>query len=431
MATQGKYAVVDTTLSITDSTPIPGLNGRQGDNGRVVYFALKDGRLPHNLDGQDVALEVKDAAGKIKVVNGIYDMISATAGLFSMLIPAEVYQAAGDVEEAYLVVTDQKNLVISSVPITFTVFANGVIISANASHEYVNSVEEMVSDAKGKIEDVQKSIEVQKITSDSIKNAIQNNVEMIEANQVATLHGDNTFTGVVKSLQPIKGDLDGNAKSANSAKSASRLNIPFKYQTVVDLNEMPSVEQLFTSSVWYFASATLLKNAPQNSGGYGLVEVFPTTKFTVVQRLTETHSSNNLVWHRLIQNWNDPKNTIYGDWVSYQEVHKASIDAFGGTLTFTRMGNVVTVTGGSAEVNFKFHGYSLIYNADTIPAGYRPAQNYTGIVFETTASSTRSNGALQFGPAGYINSRSAYIEDDTKSWITISGTYITNDSMPK
>lgn len=427
MAIQGKYAVVDTTLTKTDATVIPALSGRQGDNGRVVYFALKDGNLPHNLDGQDVQLSVKDAAGKVKVLTGIYDMISATAGLFSMLIPAEFYQAAGDVEEAYLAVIDDKNTTISSIPITFTVFANGVIISANASHEYVNSVEEMVSDAKGKIEDVQKSIEVQKITSDSIKNLIQNNVEMIEANQVATLHGDNNFTGIVKSSQPIKGDLDGNAKSANSA---SRLDIPFKYQTVVDLNEIPSVEQLFTGSVWYFSNATLLKNAPQNSGGYGLVEVYPTTKFTVVQRLTETHSSNTLVWHRLIQNWNDPKNTIYGNWVSYQEVHKASIDAFGGTLNFTRTGNVVTVTGGSDGVNFKFNDFSLIYNADTIPAGYRPAQNYTGIVFETTASSTRGNGALQFGPAGFINSRSAYIKDDTKSWITISGTYITADDMP-
>ena len=67
MATQGKYAVIDTTLSITDSTPIPGLNGRQGDSGRIVYFALKDGRLPHNLDGQDVTLEVKDGVSKTPI----------------------------------------------------------------------------------------------------------------------------------------------------------------------------------------------------------------------------------------------------------------------------------------------------------------------------------------------------------------------------
>lgn len=151
--TQGRYVVVDTTLSITDSTPIPGLNGRQGDNGRIVYFALKDGRLPHNLDGQDVTLQVKDSAGKIKIVNGIYDMISATAGLFSMYIPKEVYQAAGNVQEAYLAVVDDNGINITSIPIAFTVFENGIIISANASQDYVSSVDKMIAKIKKKFDE--------------------------------------------------------------------------------------------------------------------------------------------------------------------------------------------------------------------------------------------------------------------------------------
>ena len=45
---QGRYAVVNTLLDTTDVTLIDSLSGRQGDNGRVVYFAIKDGNLPHN-----------------------------------------------------------------------------------------------------------------------------------------------------------------------------------------------------------------------------------------------------------------------------------------------------------------------------------------------------------------------------------------------
>jgi len=47
--TDGRYAIVDTTLAKTDATVIESLSGRQGDNGRIVYFAIKDGNLPHNL----------------------------------------------------------------------------------------------------------------------------------------------------------------------------------------------------------------------------------------------------------------------------------------------------------------------------------------------------------------------------------------------
>ena len=46
---QGRYAVINTFLDTTDVTLIDSLSGRQGDNGRIVYFAIKDGNLPHNF----------------------------------------------------------------------------------------------------------------------------------------------------------------------------------------------------------------------------------------------------------------------------------------------------------------------------------------------------------------------------------------------
>lgn len=207
--TQGKYVVVDTNLSISDSTPINELNGRQGDNGRIIYFALKDGRLPHNLDGQDVTLEVKDAAGKIKVVNGIYDMINATAGLFSMLIPAEVYQAAGDVEEAYLVVTDNRSLVISSVPITFTVFANGIILSANASQHYIDTINKAIDDFNERIGTTSASIEIQENALKTLTSTLENINNQIKTAQLAGTNVQNTF----KEQQHFDGGATLNGKN--------------------------------------------------------------------------------------------------------------------------------------------------------------------------------------------------------------------------
>lgn len=428
MAIQSKYAVVDTTLSITDSTPIPGLNGRQGDSGRIVYFALKDGRLPHNLDGQDVTLEVKDAAGKIKVVNGIYDMISATAGLFSMLIPAEVYQAAGDVEEAFLVVTDQQNLVISSIPITFTVFANGIIVSANTSREYVASVEEMISDAKDKIENVQQAIDDQALAYNSLKSAVDNTVSMIQANQVATLSGNNILTGPNKFTQPITGNLSGNAASADKATKNA---LPFKYKVAVDLNVLPSASEIYTSSAYYFSSPTSVANTPNNLN-YGLVETFVLTDSSILQRFTQPQADSFHIWTRLIKGWKS-ETVSYGTWISEQDMHHTTINAFGGTLDFYRIGNTVTVAGGTTNATFKFNDFSVIYDGGTIPAGYCPATNYSGIVLETPTwleGSQRKNGVIQFGPSGWINSRSAYIKDDLSTWISVAGTYVTNDSMP-
>ena len=225
MATQGKYAVVDTTLSITDATVIKELNGRQGDNGRVVYFALKDGRLPHNLDGQDVQLSVKDAAGKVKVLTGIYDMISATAGLFSMLIPAEFYQAAGDVEEAYLAVIDNAGTTISSIPITFTVFANGVIISANASKDYIDTIQKILDEFNERITTTNNNLETVKIAVNSLNDAITNYTNLVNTKAVAVKTSTNEFTenNTFDKDLTVKGAIHGNADTATKLANDSTL----------------------------------------------------------------------------------------------------------------------------------------------------------------------------------------------------------------
>lgn len=202
MAIKRQYAIIDTTLNKTDATVIPELSGRQGDNGRVVYFAIKDSEFPHDLTGQDVSLKVRDAAGKIKVISGIYELISARGGLFSMLIPGEVYRAAGDVKEAYLTV-ENGDITVSSIPIAFTVFANGIIISANASEDYLSSVDELIDKVKGKIDDLEAYF---KTLNDAIHDGFNYEPYL---NGTKTIHDrafDTTYTMIEIPLKDNDGD---------------------------------------------------------------------------------------------------------------------------------------------------------------------------------------------------------------------------------
>ena len=207
---QGRFVILDTTLAKTDATLIDELSGRQGDNGRVVYFALKDGQFPHDLTGQDVQLEVKDSAGKVKVIHGINERVSDEGGLFNLIIPAEVYQASGDVQEAYLAVVDNNGVKITSIPIAFTVFENGIIISANASQDYLSSVDKMIADAYKKIDDLTAYYDTLNGKIDDLTNAVNKN-------QVALLNSDNTFNKSLTVKGGITSDLHGTADKAKSA----------------------------------------------------------------------------------------------------------------------------------------------------------------------------------------------------------------------
>lgn len=191
---QGRYAIVNTLLDTTDVTLIDSLSGRQGDNGRIVYFAIKDGNLPHNLDGQNVVLTAKDSAGKVKQISGVHDMISATGGLFSMLIPGEMYQSAGDIEEAYISVQDGAGTVISSIPVTFTVLANNILFTANASKDYIDSVQQAIDEANSLISGLNDSIKAQQLAYETLKTSVGNLAGQVNSNQVALLNVANHFT---------------------------------------------------------------------------------------------------------------------------------------------------------------------------------------------------------------------------------------------
>lgn len=247
---QGRFVILDTTLAKTDATLIDELSGRQGDNGRVVYFALKDGQFPHDLTGQDVQLEVKDSAGKIKVIHGINERVSDEGGLFNLIIPAEVYQASGAVQEAYLAVVDNKGVKITSIPIAFTVFENGIIISANASQDYLSSVDKMIADAYKKIDDLTTYY-------DTLEGKIQALTDAVNKNQVALLNSNNTFSKSLTVKGGITADLHGTADKAKTASNSDNF-AGHSYEDALG-------HEAFRRGTRFFAHRGVRNIAPENS----------------------------------------------------------------------------------------------------------------------------------------------------------------------
>lgn len=257
---QGKFVVIDTTLTKTDATLVDELSGRQGDNGRIVYFALKDGNLPHNIDGQDVKLSVKDASGKIKVLTGIYDRINVTAGLFSMLIPAEFYQSAGDVEEAYLSVIDNAGTTISSIPITFTVFANGVIISANASKDYIDSIQKILDEFNERITTTSNNLETVRTAVNSLNDAITNYTELVNTKAAAVKTSTNEFTenNTFDKDLTVKGAIHGKADNAIQADNAKKADSATTAGTADSANNLATTAKLDNSGTKHETTVGLL-----------------------------------------------------------------------------------------------------------------------------------------------------------------------------
>ena len=191
-----KYAIVNTQLNQVNATLIEQLNGRQGDSGRVVYFSLKDGNVPHDISNQRIEIIVKDSSGTIKVLSTINNVISSVGGLFSMIVPGELYQSAGDVQEAFMRIYDNKNIVITSIPITFTVFANNIILTSNASETYIDSVQQAINEANELILGLNDNIKAQKTAYDILKSSLEVVNDEINNAQVAKINTTNEFSKV-------------------------------------------------------------------------------------------------------------------------------------------------------------------------------------------------------------------------------------------
>lgn len=147
----GEYAVLNTQIGSNVAYQIDQMNGRLGDNNRVIKFKIQDGNKPHDLTGETVKLWVKDHSGAVKEADGYQDTPGLASGLFTITVGSEFYQAAGQVQAGYLQFIKADGTIVSTVGITFNVLDNPMSVTTEQSQVYISSVDTMIDEAKSNI----------------------------------------------------------------------------------------------------------------------------------------------------------------------------------------------------------------------------------------------------------------------------------------
>lgn len=197
---QGKYVVLDTTVGSTRSVIVPQLSGHQGDAGRIVYLAIKDGNTPHNMDGQKLVLKAKDASGTPKVSDTMTAVDSSAGGLVQFTVPAQFYQADGPYSTAYFELrSTTTDTVISTINVSFEVLESATIMTTGQSEIYNNEMGNKMDEVNASITNQLKALQEQVDTASTLVKTAQASLEAVsaaaKANSFATLSGKNVFTG--------------------------------------------------------------------------------------------------------------------------------------------------------------------------------------------------------------------------------------------
>ncbi|RAM09856.1 hypothetical protein DPF85_05810 [Limosilactobacillus fermentum] len=197
---QGKYVVLDTTVGSTRSVAVPQLSGHQGDAGRIIYLAIKDGTTPHNMDGQKLVLKAKDASGTPKVSDTMTAIDSSAGGLVQFTVPAQFYQADGPYSTAYFELrSTTTDTVISTINVSFEVLESATIMTTGQSEIYNNEMGNRMEKVNESITNQLKALQEQVNTASTLAKTAQASLDAItaaaKANSFATLSGDNKFTG--------------------------------------------------------------------------------------------------------------------------------------------------------------------------------------------------------------------------------------------
>ncbi|CAH1853346.1 BppU family phage baseplate upper protein [Convivina praedatoris] len=235
-----KFVQINTELSTDQATVVNAMSGRQGDNKREVFFQLKDGQFPHNLSGQDVRLVVKDAKGVLKVLSGMNNVSNLALGRFSMVIPWNFYQAAGDILDGYLQVTEGDK-VISTIPIHYTVYTNQGTFVQTDDKVFLSDVQTLVDDINSRFKGATQNLEAMETATKLLQQALDNVTAQINGKGLASKGDDNTFTGSNTFTNPIKGSLQGVATNALSANTANDPNAAH----VTSRNDFSNYKQTF------------------------------------------------------------------------------------------------------------------------------------------------------------------------------------------
>ena len=197
---QGKYVVLDTTVGSTRSVIVPQLSGHQGDAGRIVYLAVKDGTTPHNMDGQKLVLKAKDASGTPKVSDTMTAVDSSAGGLVQFTVPAQFYQADGPYSTAYFELrSTSSDTVISTINVSFEVLESATIMTTGQSEVYNNEMSNTMESVNASINNQLQALQTQVSNAAALAKTAQSSLDALtaaaKANSFAALAGDNQFTG--------------------------------------------------------------------------------------------------------------------------------------------------------------------------------------------------------------------------------------------
>ena len=197
---KGKYVVLDTTVSSTRSVAVPQLSGHQGDAGRVVYLAVQDGKVPHNMDGQKLVLKAKDASGTPKVSDTMTAVISSSGGLVEFTVPSQFYQADGPYSTAYFELrSTSSDTVISTINVSFEVLESATIMTTGQSEVYNSEMSNTMESVNASINSQLKALQEQVDTASTLAKTAQASLDAVsaaaKAGQFSSLSGNNNFTG--------------------------------------------------------------------------------------------------------------------------------------------------------------------------------------------------------------------------------------------
>ena len=214
-----KYVNIDTVIPSDQSYWAHEVNGRQGDNMRLVNVCLRNDGVAWNLGNYTVDLVGRDAEGVLKATNTTQKIL-AEKGLIRVSVPKQFYQSVGDYQEAFLEIKDNDGTVISSVRVAFTVWANNTLISRIESKMYLGEVNQFMKQCEDSIDLIQNDVAAVKQQSSALNDLLQTYMQEISRNAVATLGNENTFTAD----QHVKGDVEIDGTLTANALAGGALN---------------------------------------------------------------------------------------------------------------------------------------------------------------------------------------------------------------
>lgn len=237
----GNNIVVDLSKSASFVYRIP-TKATQGDNGRELTFALRDGTNKHPITPTtQVFIEAIDSDTKFKYGVGTHDAIKDGKGLVTVPLDQEFFEAHGYLY-AQLVVMDPPTLV-STVPLRMEV-ANNPFITAVTNADFASPIKDKL-DAVTKM--ITETMDSWKLTESTLNESYANVLKKLDdllakiaAGDFAKLSADNTYMGkqtfsagaevtggfVADSLRLSNGDQPLYPKDFNPLKVSDFQNFP-------------------------------------------------------------------------------------------------------------------------------------------------------------------------------------------------------------